>query len=72
MNRQEHLQWCKARAQEYLDRGDTLNAWASFTSDMSKHPETEKHVALELGMMLLMSGHNQTAPEMQKFIQGFN
>jgi hypothetical protein len=38
--REEHLEWCKQRAREYLDRGDLANAVASMGSDMDKHPET--------------------------------
>jgi hypothetical protein len=40
MNRQQHLEWCKTRALEYLDSGDITGAYSSFLSDMSKHPET--------------------------------
>ena len=43
--RDEHLAWCKQRALEYADRGDTTNAVASMMSDLGKHPETENHGA---------------------------
>ena len=73
MTRAEHLQWCKDRAIEILDtKGDVGEAYASFCSDMSKHPETENHLAIQLGMMLLLGGHNQSVGEMKKFINGFN
>lgn len=72
MTRQEHLNWCKQRALEYIDKGDTQNAWASMASDLMKHPETEKHAAIQLGMMLLMGGHLGTADKMREFINGFN
>lgn len=72
VTRAEHLAWCKQRALEYVDRGDTTNAWASMASDLSKHPETEKHAAIQLGMMMLMGGHLSTTAEMRKFINGFN
>ncbi len=68
----EHLNWCKERALEYVKKGDLNGAYASFTSDMRKHPETENHAALGLGAMLLMSGHLGIADEMEKFITGFN
>lgn len=45
MNRQEHLQFCKDRALEYLDRGDLNNAATSMMSDMKKHPETADYYA---------------------------
>lgn len=73
MTRAEHLQWCKDRALEYIDKdGDIQNAWASMVSDLGKHPETAGHVAITLGMMQLMGGMLSTAPEMRHFIEGFN
>ncbi len=72
MTRAEHLAWCKERALEYVDQGDLTNAYASMASDLTKHPETEKHAAIELGMMLMIGGHLSTQAEMRKFIEGFN
>ena len=73
MNRGEHLQWCKDRAIEILDRtGDTGEAYASFCSDMNKHDKTREHSAITLGVMLMLGGHNNTVHEMKKFINGFN
>ncbi len=72
MTRAEHLKWCKDRALEYVDLGDTSQAYASMVSDMRKHTETENHSAIELGMMMLMGGHLSTQEEMRKFILGFN
>jgi hypothetical protein len=72
MTRQEHLEWCKKRANEYLDRGDVQNAYASMASDLNKHPETAGHQAIQLGMMLMMSGNLSSEREMRKFIDGFN
>ena len=72
MNRQEHLDWCKKRAIEYVEIGDLSQAYTSITSDLNKHPETEGHSAIMLGMMLMMGGHLSTKEEMRKFIEGFN
>ena len=72
MNRQEHVQWCKDRALEYVDNGDLPNAYASMASDMKKHPETENHSAIALGMQMMMVGMLNTPGEMRKFIEGFN
>lgn len=72
MTRAEHLAWCKERALAYCDVGDATNAWASMASDLTKHPETEKHAAIELGMMMLMGGQLNSVPDMRKFIEGFN
>jgi len=56
MERSEHLQWCKDRANQYVKNGDIQEAFASFLSDMSKHEETANHMALEMGMNLLLAG----------------
>jgi hypothetical protein len=72
MTRQEHLEWCKQRALAYCDVGDATNAWASMASDLSKHPETENHAAIQLGMMMFMGGMLNGVSEMRKFIEGFN
>lgn len=70
--RQEHLQWCKQRALELCDAGDLQGAYASMASDLNKHPDTEGHPAIQVGMMLMMGGHLSTHIAMRKFIEGFN
>lgn len=72
MNRMEHMAWCKKRALEYVDQGDNQQAFASMMSDLGKHPETQGHAAIHLGMMTLMTGKLDTTHEMRKFIEGFN
>jgi len=72
MNRQEHLEWCKKRALEYVDMGDVSQAWASMASDLKKHPETENHPAIELGAMMMFTNQLTAPEEMRKFINGFN
>jgi hypothetical protein len=72
MTRQEHLDWCKRRAIEYIDTGELENAWSSMCSDLQKHDETRDHPAITLGMMLFMSGNLQTCEQMKDFILGFN
>ena len=72
MNRQEHLQWCKDRALEYVKQNDLNNAFASFQSDMTKHPETDGHMALQLGTILLIRGSLSTAKQITNWITGFN
>ncbi|HET8726602.1 MAG TPA: hypothetical protein VFO41_03735 [Alphaproteobacteria bacterium] len=72
MSRAEHLQWCKERALEYVARGDISGCYASFMSDMHKHPETTDHSALVLGFQLMFTGNLSTAAEMREFIEGFN
>lgn len=70
MTRAEHLAWCKQRALEYVEQGDVQNAFASMTSDLQKHPETQGHPAPELGMMLLVAGHLSTVTQMREWIEG--
>lgn len=72
MNRQEHLQWSKNRALEYVKNGDNQNAFLSMQSDLSKHEELANHLALQMGTMLLMGGHLKTEDEMTNWIVGFN
>lgn len=59
MTREEHLNWCKRRALEYLDRGDLTNAVSSMGSDLGKHAETRPLVSnpylLLLGMQYVLS-----------------
>lgn len=71
-SRAEHLAWCKKRALEYVDAGDNNQAYASMVSDMRKHPETENHIAIMLGMQLLVAGHLEGERQMREFIEGFN
>lgn len=71
MTRQEHLEWCKARALEYVDAGDCSQAIASMMSDLGKHDETQAHVGIQLGMGLTMMGQLSSPEETRKFIEGF-
>jgi hypothetical protein len=70
--RQEHMEWCKKRALEYVEAGDLDQAFASMASDLGKHPDTESHMGIQLGMMELISGHLNSADKMRRFIEGFN
>lgn len=70
--RAEHLAWCKKRALEYVDAGDMNQAFASMASDLGKHPETQGHGGMELGMMMLMGGFLSQPQKMREFINGFN
>ena len=72
MTRQEHLDWAKKRALEYVNRGDVLQAFTSMESDLSKHPELEKHIGINLGLQLMMIGNLNSPNEMRNFINGFN
>lgn len=71
MTRQEHLEWCKQRALEYVDT-DPQGAFTSIVSDLGKHPETAGHLGIQLGMMQLIGGMLNTPAQMRDFIEGFN
>lgn len=72
MTRSEHIEWCKGRAMRYLEVGDTMNAFSSMLSDLRKHPETENHMAIQMGMMLMVGGQMKTMDEVRSFIEGFS
>jgi hypothetical protein len=72
MNREEHLQWAKNRAMEYVRVGDLTNAVASMGSDLCKHDELKTHVAIPLGMQLLLSREFDKKALITRWIQGFN
>lgn len=71
MTRSEHLQWCKDRALEYLDRGDLQHAFASMVSGMSKHEETDIPILkalVPLGILYVTEGDT---PGLRRWIEGF-
>ena len=72
MTRNEHVEWCKQRAIEYLEHGDVMQAFASMGSDLNKHPDTKDHPGVTIGMQLIMIGNLSTVPEMRHFIDGFH
>jgi len=72
MEREEHLEWAKKRALEYLDAGDTQNAFSSMVSDMKKHPELAGHGGLMIGAgMLFVPGWVSNPNELRHWITGF-
>ena len=72
MTRSEHLAWCKERALEYANMGEFQSAVASMGSDLRKHPETERHAGIQLGVMLMMGGMLNTEQKVVEWINGFN
>lgn len=76
MTRKEHLDWCKARALEYLDNGDAGTALASFHSDVLKHEETAEilhnpAITLLTAHTLSSLGQGDTST-VRGYIEGFN
>ncbi len=71
-DREEHLAECKKRALEYLDTGDIDQAFTSMLSDVGKHPETENHVGIRMGVGLMMvHGWITNSVEVRRWIDGF-
>ena len=72
MTRSEHLRWAKDRALEYLDADDENGAFASFTSDLGKHPELASALELQttLGAQQFFAG--LLRGRMREWIEGFN
>jgi hypothetical protein len=69
-DRSEHVEWCKARAREYIDQGDLANAVSSMMSDMGKREDTAPPMALvALGMMAVRDGDRDGV---RRFVEGFN
>jgi hypothetical protein len=69
LTREEHLQWAKERALQYLP-GDPLNAMASMMSDLRKHPELEHHIGLQIAPILYGAHYDPQA--VRRWIEGFN
>jgi hypothetical protein len=67
----EHLAWCVERAMEYANQGEWPNAWASFMSDVDKHPGTEHIRYHELAGMAMISGLYNRPKEFKDFISGW-
>ena len=74
MTREEHLEWAKRRALEYVDRGDLEEAFASLGTDFDKHPDLKGAVRIhvELGMPMLLGGMLDRPDDMIRFINGFH
>jgi hypothetical protein len=68
--REEHIEWCKERAKEYLKEGDIMNAITSMLSDLGEHPETRMNndYLTMLGMTII---NNNDPREAKRFIEGF-
>lgn len=73
MDRGEHLAWCKRRALEYLDAGDSRQAFTSMLSDLHKHPELENHIGNKIGVgFMMLPGWIDNPVEVRRWIVGFN
>lgn len=69
--RAEHLQWCKDRANEYLEKNDIQNGVASMLSNMDKHKET-RGVNKIVALLGIMAVENHDIDAAKRFVNGFN
>lgn len=75
MTREEHLNWCKKRAMEYVDHGELLEAVTSMMSDLTKHPETADSGAgalAALGLLAARQAQDGNRAAVVRYIKGFN
>ena len=74
MTRAEHLNWCKARALDYVVHGDLDQALVSMLSDLSKHDDTAQSAKIggSLCVALQLAGQLNTPQQVTDFIIGFN
>jgi hypothetical protein len=70
MTKNEHIQWCIDRAEQYLDQQDLTQGIASFVSDMTKHEETIEAMMIFVDTDLLFE-HTNTISEFRRWIKGF-
>ena len=68
MTRDEHLQWAKDRALEYVDHGDITNAIASMISDLGKHDDLRAVQSFAAITGILQVNGNDA----RRWIEGFN
>ncbi len=74
--RGKHIEFCKERALEYLERNSKFynpsHALASMMSDMRKHEETAKMLDGEdINFVLSVTLSDQSHENVKKFIEGF-
>jgi hypothetical protein len=72
MNVQEHIDWCKQRALEYVEVGDLANAVASMMSDLRKGPVMpDSGLLLGLYQIVLLDVQKGDKDAVRRWITGF-
>lgn len=66
---EDHLDWCKRRAREYMDRGDYANAFTSMMSDLNKHKDWQD--ANLIGAMTMVYLADNSPDSVRRIIEGF-
>ncbi len=70
--RDEHLEWCKQRARQYVDDGALSDAVASMASDLRKHPDTDGPHIPVLVLIGAMDAQRGDANAVRRWVDGFN
>jgi len=69
---EQYLEWCKQRAFDFCDRGDTLGALVSMVNDTTRAGYlATRDEFLAWGNQLLESGGLRTAADVRDFIERF-
>jgi hypothetical protein len=68
--RDEHLEWCKRRALEYLEAGDILKAVGSMGSGLMDHKEL-KDISVSMAPVGLFYAVNGDFEGARHWIEGF-
>ena len=71
MSRDEYLQRAKDRALRYLEAGNTVEAVTSLLSELSQHPELNKHAGHYIGDQLLGSPMINNTEFVRRYIVGY-
>jgi hypothetical protein len=70
-DRGEYVEWCKARAREYLETGSAVDAVTSMISDMNNRDDCRVPIELaQIGTLLLMKGGSYHT--IKDYIEGFH
>jgi hypothetical protein len=73
MTREEHLEWAKKRALEYLDANDPAQGFTSMICDLGNHPELKNHIGIRMGVgFMMLPGWITNTREVRRWIVGFN
>lgn len=70
--RDEHLAWAKARALQYVDAGDLVQAVTSMGSDLTKHSDWSGKILDTLMYVGLIFEIPRGADAVRRWINGFN
>jgi hypothetical protein len=71
MTLDEHLAWCKRRANEYIATGDVRQAVTSMMIDLEKHPDTRRAITPEIALLAFDVMLSDNPDYARRFIEVF-